>query len=62
MVGKGDDTLLWFDKWVGPAPLKNLFPKLYCLERRKQCKVEDRVSSFGYSWDWSAVPSADSQM
>lgn len=48
-VGKGDDTLFWFDKWMGPVPLKTAFPELYYLERRKHCKVVDKVSSSGYS-------------
>lgn len=30
-VGNGMDTLFWHDVWLGEAPLKSLFPRLYSI-------------------------------
>lgn len=55
-VKDGNNTFFWWDKWIGDAPLKCLFPELYKLEKKKGCKVSDRLSISGPVWNWISEP------
>lgn len=55
-VKDGNNTFFWWDKWIGDAPLKCLFPELYKLEKKKGCKVSDRLSISGPVWNWISKP------
>lgn len=37
----GEDVLFWLDKWLGEAPLVNVFPALYSFVANKQATVKD---------------------
>lgn len=51
-VGRGDDILFWFDQWIGNMTLKIAFPKIYRMDKKKRCKVSERVQIGGPTWDW----------
>lgn len=55
-VRDGANTFFWWDKWIGDATLKSIFPDLYRLEKKKGCKISDRLLPHGPVWDWSANP------
>lgn len=42
-LGDGSNTSFWKDRWVGEAPLYNLFPRLYSLSNQKEANVGDVV-------------------
>ncbi|CAI9267946.1 unnamed protein product [Lactuca saligna] len=60
-VKNGNDTLFWMDEWCDGEPLKDQFPDLYQLERRKTCRISQRVLAEGYNWEWRSVPTTGSQ-
>ena len=43
LIGKGDNTTFWSDRWNGTTPLKLLFPDLFAIETNKNCVVADRM-------------------
>ncbi|KAJ9548692.1 hypothetical protein OSB04_021235 [Centaurea solstitialis] len=56
VVGKGDKTMFWTDRWLGSSPLCSRFPDLYRLERNKSCTIANRrvlEGSGNYTWNWS---------
>ena len=50
-VRSGKDTFFWLDKWNGAGSLKDDFPHLYRLQKKKLCKVEERVTASGPKWE-----------
>ena len=44
------------DIWIGADKLKNLYPRLYDLERKKSCTVADRIHIDGNNWRWKSNP------
>ena len=56
VVGHGQDTLFWYDKWLGDTPLRLKFPRLFDLAMEKDCTVggmEGRGWGFdGEAWEW----------
>ena len=46
-VERGDDTLFWLDRWIGNLSLKISFPELYQMDKKKRCKVLERVQIRG---------------
>lgn len=55
LLGKGNSTFFWKDKWCGNDAFKNVFPDLYKVESDKNCLVAARVSavqggSVGWCW------------
>ncbi|KAI3524565.1 hypothetical protein L1887_03224 [Cichorium endivia] len=58
----GSDTFFWLDKWIGETPLKSTFPELYRIEKRKRCKVADKLSDNRFSGVWLAAPSTADQI
>ncbi|KAJ0497121.1 putative RNA-directed DNA polymerase [Helianthus annuus] len=59
-VGNGRDITFWVDQWVGDKPLKDLCPLLFGLERKKRCKVGQRLIKYPEGmvkcWEWSRQP------
>lgn len=44
LIGDGADTLFWHHVWIGPKPLKILFPRLFLLAAHKSASI----ASMGY--------------
>ena len=55
-VGDGTDTLFWFDKWLGPVPLRVRFHRLFELFENKSITVallfSLGVGHMGGAWQW----------
>lgn len=47
VIGRGDSTLFWQNKWVGNSPLSTQFSRLFALELSKECSIHYRVYTFG---------------
>ncbi|GJU35576.1 RNA-directed DNA polymerase, eukaryota, reverse transcriptase zinc-binding domain protein [Tanacetum coccineum] len=45
LIGNGEPTSFWLDKWLGGPPLCHIFPRLFRLEVNKDCRVCDRCPS-----------------
>ncbi|OVA16860.1 hypothetical protein BVC80_1231g1 [Macleaya cordata] len=43
-VNNGDATLFWIDKWIGEAPLKESFPKIFKLSRCKKAPITEVIT------------------
>lgn len=56
VVEVGNETVFWYDPWLGPVKLKDKFPSLFELEARKKCLVADRLSGSTISWNWKSHP------
>nr|KAJ0198411.1 hypothetical protein LSAT_V11C700373740 [Lactuca sativa] len=52
----GDNTQYWHDTWVGSEKLKLLYPRLYELEKKKSCRVAERIKQGGLNWRWKSCP------
>lgn len=57
VVGNGDRTCFWNDKWRSDAPLIDLCPNLYAVEKKKDRLVSNKaVFENGvliqWNWDW----------
>ncbi|GKA24087.1 RNA-directed DNA polymerase, eukaryota, reverse transcriptase zinc-binding domain protein [Tanacetum coccineum] len=56
-VSNGQNTRFWLDPWCASGlRLSDMFPRLYALDRFKDCKISDRWSLsnsvWGGNWDW----------
>ena len=51
-VGDGAGTSFWNDMWIGECKLKDRFPRLYHLERRKEAKIVEKGRWIGSEWKW----------
>ncbi|KAI3778675.1 hypothetical protein L2E82_08058 [Cichorium intybus] len=54
VLGQGDKTFFWKDRWLCDSALKDMFPRLYSMESSKKCLVLDRVVAAGSNvemWD-----------
>ncbi|GJT57198.1 reverse transcriptase domain, reverse transcriptase zinc-binding domain protein [Tanacetum coccineum] len=55
-VGDGNDIRFWIDKWVGEVRLCDRFPRLYHLDRSKECRVAEKGNwvdnTWCWEWDW----------
>ncbi|KAK1416690.1 hypothetical protein QVD17_25805 [Tagetes erecta] len=51
-VGNNSSVLFWWDWWIGPSPLKEMFPNLFMLEKHKMCKVTEKMVSHERDNDW----------
>ena len=51
-VGDGAGTYFWNDMWIGECKLKDRFPRLYHLERRKEAKIVEKGRWIGSEWKW----------
>ena len=50
-LGDGKSVVFWEEYWCGDRPLKELFPRVYALDRDKRCTVAQRVNII----DWNNV-------
>ncbi|KAI3523890.1 hypothetical protein L1887_02373 [Cichorium endivia] len=51
-VENGKQTKFWLEAWLCDKPLKDNFPRLFCLETNKNATVDERVGSDGGNWSW----------
>ena len=56
IVKNGYDTQFWYTTWMGFENLKAKYPRLYELEKKKYCKVADRVTQGGITGKWKSNP------
>jgi len=66
-VKDGSQTTFWFDTWLGNKPLKDKFPALFNIVRRKQDSVASVLASAPLNisfrrnlvgrnlWDWLRI-------
>ncbi|GKV33735.1 hypothetical protein SLEP1_g42199 [Rubroshorea leprosula] len=52
VVGKGNDTLFWYDKWVGEFSLKDRFNRLFSLSTDKEIVVSKKGEWSDGEWIW----------
>lgn len=52
-MGNGLTTLFWYDQWLGPAPLKVQFPRLFLLEFDKLGAMAAHGFWDGLNWAWN---------
>ncbi|KAL4570644.1 hypothetical protein LXL04_026303 [Taraxacum kok-saghyz] len=52
MIGNGEDTRFWDDRWLGDSLLADRFPRLFALEGDRRCLVADRWDGEGWTWQW----------
>ncbi|XP_052627091.1 uncharacterized protein LOC128133622 [Lactuca sativa] len=55
-IKSGNNTLFWYDHWIGDNSLKSKYPNLFELESQKRCRVADRVGSRNHKWKWKVRP------
>lgn len=51
-VGDGAFTLFWKDHSTGQCPLMIRFPRLFLLERNKDCNISERWNGQNMIWNW----------
>ncbi|PWA34062.1 RNA-directed DNA polymerase, eukaryota [Artemisia annua] len=51
-IGNGRNTQFWSDLWVGDQTLKERFPRVFVLERIKDCSIADRWCDDNWNWNW----------
>ncbi|KAI7732940.1 hypothetical protein M8C21_025692, partial [Ambrosia artemisiifolia] len=60
IVGNGQAISFWCESWLQSTPLKDAFPRLFRLDRRKRCCISDRFWQEGQVWmfvgDWIKAP------
>jgi hypothetical protein len=54
-VGNGVTTQFWSDVWVGSRPLKEVFPRPFCVSASKDLLVSDAGSWVGGRWCWAVA-------
>ena len=52
VIRSGDTTKFWIENWCGNGTLKNTFPDLYRLEKRRHSLIKDRIMIDGFNWEW----------
>ncbi|KAI3751226.1 hypothetical protein L2E82_22274 [Cichorium intybus] len=55
-VKSGENTLFWYDKWIGSEKLQTKYPSLYNIEQRKGCTVADRFYEGSFVGHWASCP------
>ena len=56
MIKSGNESLFWYDSWLGSGSLKVKYPSLFELETRKCCTVADIIGGSNYGWNWKSRP------
>lgn len=51
-VGRGTNTLFWHELWVGEAPLKMMFPRLFKICINPLATIESLGIWDGHEWHW----------
>ncbi|XP_076945887.1 uncharacterized protein LOC143617114 [Bidens hawaiensis] len=66
VINNGMGTWFWLDWWLGPVPLYSRFPKLFLIEKRKDCVVADKLFMVdGWvcgRWDWTRDPTVGEEV
>jgi hypothetical protein len=52
-IGNGGNTSFWHDSWVGPQPLKEVFPRLFLISTQKMSSVLDCGRWVSGVWEWN---------
>ncbi|KAL4183344.1 hypothetical protein AMTRI_Chr11g154720 [Amborella trichopoda] len=50
---EGSRVRFWFDLWLGPSPLKEVYPTLYSLEQNKESSVAEEMVLTGGQRVWN---------
>ncbi|XP_021986173.1 uncharacterized protein LOC110882468 [Helianthus annuus] len=62
-LGDGKFIQFWIDNWCGMEALRIRCPNLFKLERKKRCKLADRIKQYDgnweLAWDWTRIPSSE---
>ncbi|GKE68528.1 hypothetical protein Tco_1526600, partial [Tanacetum coccineum] len=45
-IGNGDNTSFWKDKWHNEGVLKDVFPRLYALERHQNVTIHTKLIDY----------------
>lgn len=53
VVGSGDSVRFWEDDWCRGGVLKEVFPRLFSLSRKKQSSISSSVSTGVYPHNWN---------
>ncbi|XP_076894457.1 uncharacterized protein LOC143546752 [Bidens hawaiensis] len=65
-VGVGDQICLWTDLWFRVATLEDSFPNLFKLEKKKKCKIKERIwwhdNIINWGWNWVRRPSTQVEL
>ncbi|XP_023730170.1 uncharacterized protein LOC111877898 [Lactuca sativa] len=51
--------LFWKDRWCGTLTLQERFPRLYSLEKKKLCTINDRIKTDSFNWCWKVQQMED---
>lgn len=51
-MGRGNQTLFWQEWWIGEAPLKVLFPRLFSICTNPLATISSLGVWGGYEWHW----------
>ncbi|GJR15867.1 RNA-directed DNA polymerase, eukaryota, reverse transcriptase zinc-binding domain protein [Tanacetum coccineum] len=61
-LGNGESTSFWHDNWFGVGVAKDIFPRLFALEDRKEVSVRAKLNDLCLGqdrWAWSLEGSGD---
>ncbi|KAJ0834140.1 putative reverse transcriptase zinc-binding domain-containing protein [Helianthus annuus] len=65
-VGDGSGLSFWLDPWLDSKALKDVYPNLFRLEKKKRCSVRDRfVRPFQNPearWEWMKPPDSNVEL
>ncbi|PNY00466.1 ribonuclease H [Trifolium pratense] len=57
ILGDGNDIGFWKEKWIGTAPLRELFPLLYNNAVQQDCVISDmgtwKINNWVWNFDWN---------
>jgi hypothetical protein len=51
-MGNGGSTRFWLDHWVGVAPLKEVFPRLFNISIQKNHTIQEMGEWVNAKWIW----------
>lgn len=52
-VENGESTKFWHEYWIGPSPLRIIFPRLYSISSSPNASIASFGLWDGLSWTWS---------
>ena len=66
IVGDGSSINFWADSWLFDEPLRQIFPQLFRLEKRKWSTISDRLKVVNriktLHWEWTTAPTTSQQV
>ena len=66
-IGCGSTMAFWWDSWLCSSPLKDTFPALYSLDKKKKCNISEKLimgsnnSCTGLKISWRRSPTTDEE-